>query len=412
MENDIYDLAVIGGGAAGFFGAIACAETRAGQRICILEKGSALLGKVRVSGGGRCNVTHACYDPAKLVSFYPRGGKALRGPFTRFQPRDTVAWFESRGAALKTEADGRIFPVSDSSETIVNLLVETARHHGIEIRTRAPVAQLGKQGECFRIQFRDGSVLQARSVLLATGGDRAALELAAGLGHGIVPPVPSLFTFTISDPRLDGLAGISVPEVRLKLEDGERAIEQSGALLVTHWGLSGPAVLRLSAWGARPLHEAGYRAHLEVSWLPDLNQAEIHTCLLDVKADSRRRKAAGHDPFGRLPQRLWERLALHAGMRAEQTWGDTSREQLLRLSGELARGRYHIQGKGEFKEEFVTCGGIRLSEVDFRDMQSKVCPGLYLAGEALDIDGITGGFNFQSAWTTAWLAGRAVGISG
>ncbi len=410
---ELYDLLVIGGGAAGFFGAITCVSARPGSRILILEKGNKLLSKVLISGGGRCNVTNACFDPAELVRFYPHGGRALLGPFQRFQPRDTVRWFERRDIPLKTEPDGRIFPVSDSAETITSTLLHEARRLGVEIETHAPVAAVEViedwQGRRFELTLRDSHRLASRRLLLATGGDRQSLDLAASLGHAVIPPVPSLFTFTVPDPRLKGLSGISVDPVHLRLP--EPRLEAQGPLLVTHWGFSGPAVLRLSAWGARFLHDARYQADLLVNWLPDYNQDSLYNFFLAFKEKSPRQQVAPHDPLGRLPQRLWRRLVEAAGIEEERVWVETSKNALNRLAAELTLGSFQIRGKGVFKEEFVTSGGVALNQVDFKTMQSKVCSGLYLAGEVLDIDALTGGFNLQNAWTTGWIAGQSIAES-
>jgi hypothetical protein len=406
---DSYDLIVIGGGAAGFFGAVTCAAAHPGTRILILEKGNVLLSKVLVSGGGRCNVTHAMFDPAQLVQYYPRGGRALRAPLERFQPRDTVRWFKRHGVEIKTEADGRMFPVTDSSQTIADALTTEAKRLGIQVEKRAAVTSITQEDGSFTLAVRGAEPLQARSVLLATGGERRGLEFAQALGHTIQDPVPSLFTFEMSDARLAGLAGLSVPYVRLKLPGS--SLQTEGPLLVTHWGVSGPAVLKLSAWGARILHKANYQSDLLVSWLPDFNQDRLFQYLLDVQSKNGRKRASTLDPTGKIPQRLWKRLTSAAGIGDEQVWADLPRKTLNRLADELALGRFHITGKGEFKEEFVTCGGVTLSEVDFKTMQSRVCPGLYLAGEILDIDGLTGGFNFQNAWTTAWIAGQSIAQS-
>lgn len=396
---------VIGGGAAGFLAAITCAAADPGARVTILERSSHLLAKVRISGGGRCNVTHACFDPAVLVQHYPRGGKALRGPFTRFQPRDTMAWFERRGVRLKTEADGRVFPVTDRSETIVDCLLEAARTAGVEIRTGVHVRSVSKPDR-FRIELADTDPCLADRVLLATGGSPQGHRWAAALGHTIEPPVPSLFTFTVDDPRLKDLPGVSVPRATVALT-GTR-LEQTGPVLITHWGLSGPAVLKLSAWAARELAQRRYRAELSIDWLPDLNGEQLRLRVSALRTELARRMVASSSPLG-LPARLWLRLAGAAGIGAEQRWTAVSNRQVAALVNELSRGAYPITGKSAFKEEFVTCGGVRLDEVAFRTMESRRCAGLYFAGEILDIDGVTGGFNFQSAWTTGWLAGQAMG---
>lgn len=394
---------VVGGGAAGFFAAITCAVTHPRVRVTLLEKSARPLSKVRISGGGRCNVTHACFDPAVLTQSYPRGGKALRGPFSRFQPRDTIEWFAAHGVRLKTEPDGRIFPVTDSSETIVDCLIHAATAAGVEIRTDAGVVSIERG---FTIELKTGERLTCDRLLLATGSTRKGYEWAVSLGHTIEPPVPSLFTFTVSDPRLADLSGISVANAHVRLA-GTR-LEQTGPVLITHWGLSGPAVLKLSAWGARLLHERNYHTDLIVNWLPGLRPDELRRRLAEAKTDHARQSIASHAPF-ELPQRLWKRLVAAAGIGEDQRWADVSKPQSSRLADELWQGRYVLEGKGVFKDEFVTCGGIRLDEVSFKTMESRVCPGLYFAGEILDIDGITGGFNFQSAWTTGWIAGQAIG---
>lgn len=398
---------IVGGGAAGFFAAVACKEANPAARVTVLEGSASPLSKVRVSGGGRCNVTHDQADPALLVGYYPRGGRALRGPFTRFGPRETMAWFAARGVPLKTEADGRVFPTTDDSRTVIDCLTGAARRSGVEVRARAPVTALEPDGRAFAVRLKDGAALPADRVLLATGGAPAGYRMAAALGHTVVPPVPSLFTFEVDDPRLRGLAGVSVPAARVRL-DGARGAHE-GPLLVTHWGLSGPAVLRASAWDARLLHCSGYRLGLTVDWLPDLREDEVREALLAAKRDDPRRTVVAAGPLG-LPQRLWRSLAAAAGAAEGLRWADASKSLVTALTREVHAGRYQVSGKGVFKEEFVTCGGVSLKEVDFATMESRVRPGLHLAGEVLDVDGVTGGFNFQAAWTTGWLAGRAMAV--
>ncbi|WP_017324802.1 NAD(P)/FAD-dependent oxidoreductase [Synechococcus sp. PCC 7336] len=402
----------IGGGAAGFFGAIAAARPH--TRVTLLEAGRQVLAKVRISGGGRCNVTHACFDPARLVKHYPRGHKALLGPLNQFQPRDTVAWFQQRGVQLKTEADGRMFPVTDDSGTIVDCLVQSARRAGVEMRTGSPVVKVARRGTdtpLFDVHLQSGEVLECDRLLLATGSSPQGHRIARSLGHRIVPPVPSLFTFNIRDDRLQGLAGVSVPEVNLKLQMANKTkLEQSGPLLVTHWGVSGPAVLKLSAWGARALHDSHYRAQLSIHWLPQWNGEEVRQQLRALKLEAAKRAIASRPCFG-LPKRLWQAIAIAAGIPADRRWADLSNKMLNRLAQALTQSQFEIRGKSNFKEEFVTCGGVELDRVDFKTMESRCCAGLYFAGEVLDIDGVTGGFNFQSAWTTSWIAGRAIGRS-
>lgn len=400
-------MVIIGGGAAGFFAAIACAEANPSARVMVLERGSAFLSKVRISGGGRCNVTHHEYDPARLVRHYPRGGRALRGPLTRFGPRETVTWFEDRGVALKVESDGRMFPVSDDSDTVVAGLVAAARDAGVELRARAAVTGLDGQGArpAFLVQLRGGEGVRADRLLLATGSAPAGHGWAADVGHRVEPPVPSLFTFELADERLAGLAGVSVPWARVAL-DGTKLV-QEGPLLVTHWGLSGPAVLKLSAWGARELHDLGYDAGLTIDFAPALAAEEVRARMQAAKREDARKAVLTAGPLP-LPARLWRSLARAAGVTEGTRWADLSKRHLAALVQEVHAGRYRMTGKGVFKEEFVTCGGVRLDEVHFSTMESRVRPGLFLAGEILDIDGVTGGFNFQSAWTTGWLAGRAM----
>lgn len=400
---------IVGGGAAGFFAAIACAEAHPHAHVTLLEAGRQLLSKVRISGGGRCNVTHACFEPANLVQSYPRGSKALRGAFSRFQAQQTVEWFDRHGVALKTEADGRMFPVTDDSATIVECLIQTALAAKVQIRTGVLVASVVKSGEQFVIQLKSGETLTSDRLLLATGSQPQGYQLARSLGHTLASPVPSLFTFNIKDPRLSDLAGVSANGVRLRLKtaDGTQ-LEQTGPVLITHWGLSGPAVLKLSAWGARTLHEHRYQANLIINWLPQYQPDALRQQLLAVKSQLSRRAIASSCPVP-IPRRLWERLVEHIGIMAETRWADLSLKSLNLLVQELTQGNYTIQGKGVFKEEFVTCGGVNLKEINFKTMESRCCSGLYLAGELLDIDGITGGFNFQSAWTTGWIAGQSIG---
>jgi predicted Rossmann fold flavoprotein len=423
------DLLIIGGGAAGFFAAIRFAELRRERgerpRVLILEQSSQALGKVLISGGGRCNLTHACFDPAELVKYYPRGSAELRSAFARFQPADTIEWFQQRGVALKTEADGRVFPISDSAQEVVDCLLEAAARLGVALRMKTGVAAIQHTpGSPAPFTMRlhpqrehpgKPAPLHARQVLLASGGSSAGMNLAAGLGHAIQPPVPSLFTFKISDPRLAGLAGVSIPSASLQfLQDdkpppGQAGQLQAGALLITHWGLSGPVALRLSAWAARWLHAQQYRAELRVNWLHPMLQEQAAASMRTVRSNRQqaRRAVSREDIFDRLPQRLWRRLVQVSGIPPELRWADLSKSQLNSLAQELTGGRYNLHGKAVNKEEFVTCGGVTLNEVDFASMQSRLIPGLYFAGEVLDIDGLTGGFNFQNAWTTAWIAASA-----
>lgn len=403
----VWDVIIIGGGPAGFFAAIRCAELNPKLKVLIIEKASQTLGKVIISGGGRCNVTHACFEPAKLISFYPRGGNELRGAFTRFQPKDTVEWFESRNVKLKVESDGRMFPVTDDSNTIADCLREYVQKAGVKVKTGANLLNIESKKNGFHLEVRNEgkiSYLQTKKLLIATGSDRKILSNLESLGHTIIPPVPSLFTFNIKDKRIDGLAGVSVENVTLKMN----SVATQGALLITHWGLSGPAVLRCSAWGARILFEKKYRSPLLINWLGDYTFESALEVLQRNKdwKENAKKKVLSQPAFSQIPLRLWKQLTQFV---EDKNWGDLSKAELRKLAQELTAGAFIIQGKGIFKEEFVTCGGVSLKEVDFKTMQSKIVDDLFFAGEVLDIDGITGGFNFQSSWTTGWLAGNALG---
>lgn len=406
-------IAVAGGGAAGFFGAISAATRNPTAEIILLEATHQPLNKVRISGGGRCNVTYHCFDPLELAQGYPRGSKELLGPFSRFQPRDTMNWFEKQGVRLKTEEDRRVFPVTDQSSTVVDCLLNTARKLGVQIRLGARVKSIQqlvieKNTPQFEIESHNGARERFDRVLLTTGNSPQGHRLAEALGHNIVPCVPSLFTFKISDSRLEGLTGISFEKVKLTLTDSEgNELEQTGPLLITHWGLSGPAVLKLSAWGARMLHQSHYQAELVVNLLPDFSSEEIYRKLVEYKEQNSRKQISTEPAFS-IPSRYWSRIVPFVGIPEETTWANLTKEAMSSLLSELTCGCFAVSGKGIFKEEFVTCGGVNLKEVDFKNMQSKVSPGLYLAGEILDIDGITGGFNFQSAWTTGWIAGMSM----
>jgi predicted Rossmann fold flavoprotein len=401
-------IVVVGGGAAAFFAALACAELRRDAEILILEKTSQFLSKVKISGGGRCNVTHACFDERELTSCYPRGERALIAPFKQFQAADTVAWFEKHGVKLKTEADGRMFPTTDSSQTIIDCLMNSANEAGIELKSNCGVEGVAKKsGGGFELTLSTGEKLTCDKLLLATGGCRtlALGQLAVSLGHKLVAPVPSLFTFHIEIPWLRELAGVSLENVEVSVADAK--LREHGALLITHWGLSGPVILRLSAWGARDLHAKNYRFTIQINWLPHLN-AEKLAAILQTCRKMQPAKFIVNTPLAKLPARLWEQLVLASGVARETRWAALSGAGQHQLIRQLLRTELFVTGKSLNKDEFVTCGGVRLNEVNFKTMESKICPGLFFAGEVLDIDGITGGFNFQSAWTTGWLAGRAM----
>lgn len=402
-----WDLIVVGGGAAGFFAAITAAESLPGCKVLILEKTAKVLGKVRISGGGRCNVTHDCFDPKSLSNNYPRGNKSLIGPLHRWGAADTVAWFEGRGVKLKTESDGRMFPVTDSSQTIIDCLTRAAADAGVEVRVSTGVKSI-KRDNVFHLTTDQGESLPATSVLLATGGTRlaAGAKLAESLGHTLVPGVPSLFAFNIDDPRIKDLPGISVPDSEVSV-DGSKLTAQPtrGPLLITHHGLSGPGILKLSAWGARELHACDYQFTITVNWVPSQDAAGI---LTNTRQTWGKRLVRSQAPFENLPKRLWQRMCEAADVAADCTWSQLGKKTAHQLCDELTRGEYQVSGKSTNKDEFVTCGGVQLKDVDLRTMESKRVPGLYFAGEILDIDGITGGFNFQNAWTSGRLAGVAI----
>ncbi len=404
-------VAVVGGGAAGFFAAIACAEKNPAAAVTLYEATAHPLAKVRVSGGGRCNVTHACFEPRELVKRYPRGGRELLGAFHRWAPRDTIAWFAERGVELKTEADGRMFPVTDDSATIVDCLTQAATKAGVEVRTSLGVRKIERVGRdterAFWVTLTDNTEFRCERVHLATGGNRASagLTIAAGLGHTIEPTVPSLFTFHIDDKRLEGLSGISVENVAVTAPGMK--LKEGGPLLITHWGLSGPAILKLSAWGARELAAVNYEFPLRVNFVPPHTRDSLLQTFAAVRTEHPRKQLGTWNPLG-LPARFWERLLATSGIAPTVQWAGVANAALGTLAGHLTAAEFKVVGKSMNKEEFVTCGGVRLSEVDFKTMESKLCPGLHFAGEVLDVDGVTGGFNFQAAWTTGWLAGQAM----
>jgi predicted Rossmann fold flavoprotein len=399
---------IVGGGAAGFFAAIACAENAPEVEVIILERGTEFLTKVRISGGGRCNVTHACFDARQLTTHYPRGEKALIAPFQRFQVSDTVAWFESRGVKLKTESDGRMFPSTNSSQTIIKCHLHAARSAGVKLFTARGVERVDRRPEGgFMLALSNGETMTCERLLLATGGCRAAAagQLAVSLGHTLEPPVPSLFTFHIETSWLRKLAGVSISDAEVTVP--AMGLRERGALLITHWGLSGPVILRLSAWGARALHGVNYHFPVQVNWMPNLNPESLAAEFQAQRKSQPARLIVNSPPLS-LPARLWEQLVIASGVAQNTRWSALARSAQHGLIQQLLRTELQVTGKSLNKDEFVTCGGVRLAEVNFKTMESRICPGLHFAGELLDIDGITGGFNFQSAWTTGWIAGCAM----
>ena len=401
------EIAIVGGGAAGFFAAIAAAQAKPSCKVSLFERSSQFLSKVRISGGGRCNVTHALFDPRLFTTRYPRGERELISPFHRFSAEDTVVWFEARGVRLKREEDGRMFPVTDSSETIINCLINEAKNAGVQLFTRKSIENARARSEGgFELKFSDGELTSCDRLLLATGGCRSiggVVGLVRSLGHTVEPPVPSLFSLHIPTPWLRSLPGISVGDVELSVEKQR----ERGPLLITHNGISGPVVLRLSAWGARILHEKGYRFALRVNWVPEMNEDELL-----AEFQSRRKteptRRVNNSSIGKIPARLWENLVSNAGVSPETIWTSLTRIGMNELIRQLRATELEVDGKSLNKDEFVTCGGVRLREINFKTMESRITPNLYFAGELLDIDGITGGFNFQSAWTTGWIAGHAM----
>jgi predicted Rossmann fold flavoprotein len=401
-------IAIVGGGAAGFFAAIACARAHHENEISIFERGSEFLTKVRISGGGRCNVTHASFDPKTLSEHYPRGERALISPLHRFSPSDTMEWFEAKGVRLKTEPDGRVFPVTDSSRTIIDCLLSEAKAAGVRLFSRKGIARAQfSSHDTFELSSGNAETFKCNRLLLATGGSRsvAGAQIAQSLGHTIVPPVPSLFSFHVSTPWLRSLPGVSLPDIEVSVS-GTR-LRERGPMLITHNGVSGPAVLRLSAWGARVLHSLDYRFVLGLNWLPDFTEEAIRAQLQSLRQSTPNRLVI-NSPLSPLPARLWEQLALAAGIDRETRWTTLARAEAHKLAQVLTRTELEVNGKSLNKDEFVTCGGVSLREINFKTMESRITPGLYFAGELLDLDGVTGGFNFQAAWTTGWIAGHAM----
>ena len=402
-----FDLIVIGGGAAGFFGAIQAAEMKPGIRVLILEKTSKLLSKVRVSGGGRCNVTHHCFNPFELAKHYPRGEKALKSQFKFFHAEHMVAWLESKGVGLKVERDGRMFPISNSSETIVNCFMTRAEQLAIKITLNKSVSGIENEENRFRVTCSDGEAYEAKKILIAIGGNvnMHAYNFIRALQHTIKDPIPSLFTFNDSEKRFKDLMGVSVPLAEIKIA-GTKFL-QTGPILITHWGLSGPAVIKLSAWAAEHLYQAHYEFTVLVSWIGPIKEIEIRTQLDDHKKMKGKQKVTSNPMFS-LPQRLWQRLCELAEVEEPKVWSELSQKKINRLIEFLIRSPFIIKGKTTFKEEFVTCGGVELTDINLETMESKHVKNVFFAGEVLNIDGETGGFNFQSAWTTAFIAAKAI----
>ena len=402
-------IAIIGGGAAGFFSAICAAEAaRAAGRpvkITIFEASGRYLKKVKISGGGRCNVTHNQFDVRTFCQNYPRGSRELLSPMQRFQAKDTVEWFKRAGVRLVAEADGRMFPDTDSSETIIGCYLDHVKKYGIELVPNTPVQQIQCPKPNHFVLKSKGAEFEADSVLIATGSSNGGYVLAESLGHTISERAPSLFSFKIKDPLIDGLSGLSFTDVSLKLTLPKKSFKQQGPMLVTHWGLSGPAILKLSAWAAREMKRANYQGTLSVNWMCDKNADEIKQELVQIKSDHSKKAVKNYHPE-KLASRFWESLLKKLSIDGDKKWADLSKKDISRISENLVASNLKIAGQNRYKDEFVECGGVSLKEINFKTMQSKIHPGLYFAGEILDVDGITGGFNFQNAWTTGWVAAQ------
>jgi len=404
MKNE-YDVVIVGGGAAGIFSAVNIGVTKPNLKILVLEKSTKLLSKVKVSGGGRCNVTHACFEPKELIKFYPRGDKELLGPFHQFQPSDTIAWFADRGVELKIEDDGRMFPSTDDSQTIIDCFLNEIEKYNIDVRYQAPVEKIEPLERGFNIKTNNGLYTSDNIIIAAGGfGKTDAYNFITDLGHNIIPPAPSLFTFNLPKDDILSLMGV-VSDVEIKIV-GSKFIE-SGPLLITHWGVSGPAVLKLSSWAARFLNEKNYKFDFTINWLPDYNDEGLKELFNTYKQNYGSKKIINQIEL-ELPKKLKHFLLQKAGINNELKWADINKNQLNKLIEILLRDIYNSNGKTTFKQEFVSCGGVKLNEINFKTMESKTISNLYFAGEILDIDALTGGFNFQNAWTTAWITAQNI----
>jgi len=400
---------IIGGGAAGFFCAVNTARLNPESKVILLEKTAKFLAKVRISGGGRCNVTHHCFDNRELVKNYPRGEKELNSCFNRFAVMDTIQWFEERGVKLKIEEDGRMFPVTDSSETIIHCLLQEAQKYNVDIRINCGVHKIipTTSTNTFTLILANGELLHCNKLVIATGGNakKSNYDWLRELGHTIEEPVPSLFTFNIPDSKLTDLMGVSVLDVKAKIADHQ--LECRGPILITHWGLSGPVILRLSAWGAKLLSALNYNFTIQLNWVPKFNEEKLRIEFDNMRTENSAKLIMNIKPFD-LPKRLWEYLLHRAEITNDIRLADVSKKKINVLINVLINDEYMVSGKTTFKEEFVTCGGVNLKEINLKTMESSIIPNLYFAGEVLNIDGITGGFNFQNAWTTGWLAAMSI----
>jgi predicted Rossmann fold flavoprotein len=411
--NSKYDIIIVGGGAAGFFSAINIVEKNPKLKVAILERGKSVLEKVRISGGGRCNVTHACFVPNDLVKFYPRGEKELRGPFHQFCSGDTIEWFYNHGVELKIEDDGRMFPTSDSSQTIIDCFINATHQLGIDVLTSQSVQSIYKGNDYWKVET-NYETFSCHKLIMTTGSNPKIWEMLTEIGHSIIPPVPSLFTFNIKDKRIKDLMGVSAfasvkvkNSTRSKAELGGTKLEASGPLLITHWGMSGPGILRLSSWGARELFDRNYQFTIQVNWLNEVSSEETLEKLKELKLEHSKKVVSKKSPF-EFPNRLWESLVLASEISIDTKWADLTKIQLHNLATQLTNAEFQVNGKSTFKEEFVTAGGIDLKEINFKTMESKLHQNLYFAGEIVNIDAITGGFNFQNVWTCGFIIAEAI----
>ena len=396
--------AIIGGGAAGFFSALSVKEHHPNSKVTIFEKSNKLLSKVKVSGGGRCNVTHACFSPSQLSKSYPRGGKHLKKAFSVFQTKDTIEWFSRRGVELKAEEDGRMFPTTDNSQTIIDCFLKEASQKNIKILEQSPIRKIVPEKEGYTLHL-EGTSEHFNKVIIATGGSpkMSGFYWLQQLGHSISPPLPSLFTFNIPSDQVKILMGLVVENATVRIQGTK--LSHSGPVLITHWGMSGPAILKLSAWGARELAENNYNFNIQINWLSIKSDEDANEIIDNELPHMRKKKIMNACPF-ELPNRMWKFLLEKVGINPDSVWLELSKKNRNKLLNILLNDIYEVKGKTTFKEEFVTCGGIKLSDISFTSMESRVCKNLYFAGEVLDIDGITGGFNFQGAWTTGYIAGK------
>jgi predicted Rossmann fold flavoprotein len=397
-------VAIIGGGAAGFFSALSVKEHHPNSKVTIFEKSNKLLSKVKVSGGGRCNVTHACFSPSQLSKSYPRGGKHLKKAFSVFQTKDTIEWFSRRGVELKAEEDGRMFPTTDNSQTIIDCFLKEASQKNIKILEQSPIRKIVPEKEGYTLHL-EGTSEHFNKVIIATGGSpkMSGFYWLKQLGHSISPPLPSLFTFNIPSDQVKILMGLVVENATVRIQGTK--LSHSGPVLITHWGMSGPAILKLSAWGARELAENNYNFNIQINWLSIKSDEDANEIIDNELPHMRKKKIMNACPF-ELPNRMWKFLLEKVGINPDSVWLELSKKNRNKLLNILLNDIYEVKGKTTFKEEFVTCGGIKLSDISFTSMESRVCKNLYFAGEVLDIDGITGGFNFQGAWTTGYIAGK------